>query len=262
MNIIVINGYKSFIAQNYLKTNNKKNKIIRYKKDINNSKDFLKFVKNNKFTHFIHFASLSRVKCDLNKKLCNKTNYLAVKSTVNTLNLLKISPNLIFISSSHVYGNSRNKLSERSKLDPKSLYAKLKMKSENYIRKNYKNYTILRVFNVYGKNQPKGYFIPDVINKIKKKNEIKINKSVRDFIHVKEVSRIINYVIKKNINGVINIGTGKGVRLEFLVKQITKKLKTKTLLRTSKKKDKIVADISLLKSKNYKFKYNEKYTNF
>ena len=76
------------------------------------------------------------------------------------------------------------------------------------------------------------------------------------------ISRIINYVIKKNINGVINIGTGKGVRLEFLVKQITKKLKTKTLLRTSKKKDKIVADISLIKSKNYKFKYNEKYTNF
>ena len=40
MNIIAINGYKSFIAQNYLKTNNKKNKIIHYKKDINNSKDF------------------------------------------------------------------------------------------------------------------------------------------------------------------------------------------------------------------------------
>ena len=262
MNIIVINGYKSFIAQNYLKSNNKINKIIHYKKDINNSKEFLKFVKNNKFTHFIHFASLSRTKCDLNKKLCKRTNYLAVKSIVNTLNLLKNRPKLIFISSSHVYGDSKNKLSEKSKLDPKSLYAKLKIKSENYIKKNYKNYSILRVFNVYGKNQPRGYFIPDIIDKIKKKHEININKSIRDFIHVKEVSRIINYIIKNNINGVLNIGTGRGVSLEFLVKEISKKLKIKTPIRIFKKYDKIVANISLLKSKNYNFKYNEKYTNF
>ena len=133
----------------------------------------------------------------MNKKLCKKTNYISVKSAIDIFNSLKNKPKLIFISSSHVYGASLHKLSEKSKLKPRSLYAKLKLKSENYIRKNYSNYTILRIFNVYGNNQPKGYFIPDMIHKIKKNFEIKLNKSIRDYIHVNEVSRIINFIIKK-----------------------------------------------------------------
>ncbi len=197
MNVIAINGYNSFIGKNYLKSYKAKYKIIHYKKDINNKKEFLKFVKRNKFTHFIYFAALSREKCDLNRNLCKKTNYISVKSTIDIFNLLKNKPKLIFISSSHVYGASLHKLSEKSKLKPRSLYAKLKLKSENYIRKNYSNYTILRIFNVYGNNQPKGYFIPDMIHKIKKNFEIKINKSIRDYIHVNEISRIINFIIKK-----------------------------------------------------------------
>ena len=262
MNVIAINGYNSFIAKNYLKSYKAKYKIIHYKKDINNKKEFLKFVKRNKFTHFIYFAALSREKCDLNRNLCKKTNYISVKSTIDIFNLLKNKPKLIFISSSHVYGASLHKLSEKSKLKPRSLYAKLKLKSENYIRKNYSNYTILRIFNVYGNNQPKGYFIPDMIHKIKKNFEIKINKSIRDYIHVNEISRIINFIIKKKISGTLNVGTGRGVSLNFLINQISKKYKFKTFVKTSKIKDKIVADISLLKSYKYKFKYNEKYIDF
>ena len=262
MNVIAINGYNSFIGKNYLKSYKAKYKIIHYKKDINNKKEFLKFVKRNKFTHFIYFAALSREKCDLNRNLCKKTNYISVKSTIDIFNLLKNKPKLIFISSSHVYGASLHKLSEKSKLKPRSLYAKLKLKSENYIRKNYSNYTILRIFNVYGNNQPKGYFIPDMIHKIKKNFEIKINKSIRDYIHVNEISRIINFIIKKKISGTLNVGTGRGVSLNFLINQISKKYKFKTFVKTSKIKDKIVADISLLKSYKYKFKYNEKYIDF
>ena len=120
----------------------------------------------------------------------------------------------------------------------------------------------MRIFNVYGKNQPKGYFIPDMIDKIKKKIEIQVNKSVRDYIHVNEVSRIINFIIKKKITGTLNVGTGRGVSLNFLIKQISKKYKFKAVVKTTKIEDKIIADISLLKSNKYKFKYNEKYINF
>ena len=262
MNVVVINGYNSFIGKNYFQNFKDRYKIIHYKKDINNKSELLKFVKRNKFTHFIYFAALSREKCDLNKKLCKKTNYTSVKSAVDIFNLLKKKPKLIFISSSHVYDSSSSKLNEKSKLRPKSLYAKLKLKSENYIKKNYSNYSILRIFNVYGKNQPRGYFIPDMIDKMKKNIEIKVNKSVRDYIHVNEVSRIINFVIEKKIIDTLNVGTGKGVSLNFLIKQISRKYKLKTFLKTSQIKDKIVADISLLKSNKYKFRYNEKYINF
>ena len=77
-----------------------------------------------------------------------------------------------------------------------------------------------------------------------------------------EVSRIINFIIKKKISGTLNVGTGRGVSLNFLINQISKKYKFKTIVKTSKIKDKIVADISLLKSYKYKFKYNEKYIDF
>ena len=51
MHIIAINGYKSFIAKNFIKKYKKKYKIIHYKKDINNLKEFKKFSIKNKFSH-------------------------------------------------------------------------------------------------------------------------------------------------------------------------------------------------------------------
>ena len=87
------------------------------------------------------------------------------------------------------------KLKETSKTNPRNTYAKLKLKSENYIKRNYKNYTILRLFNVYGPNQSKSYFIPDIKEKIINGKIINIDKSVRDFILVSEVSRVIKFII-------------------------------------------------------------------
>ena len=103
----------------------------------------------------------------------------------------------IFISTCHVYGKSNKKLNENSKLAPNSIYADMKLKSEKFITKNYDNYSILRLFNVYGPNQPLSFFIPDMIKKIKKNQIIEIDESIRDFIHVNTVSRIISFIIKK-----------------------------------------------------------------
>ena len=261
MNTIVISGYKSFIGQNFLNNYKNKYRIIHYRKDINNQYQFLKFTKKFSFDYFIHFAALSRNKCDLNKNLCQKTNFRGVKLIVDTFNLLKNKPRFIFISSSHVYGNSKYKLKENSVTKPKSLYAKLKLKSENYIKKKYINYSILRLFNVYGKNQPSGYFISDMTDKIKNNQTIKIDKSIRDFVNVNTVSRVINFIIMNDILGIINVGSGRGYSLKSIINQIGVKLKIKPLLIVLNKKTKIVADLKLLKEKGFKFKQNEKNLN-
>ena len=75
----------------------------------------------------------------MNKKLCIKTNFLSLKKIINHFNTLKFKPNFIFMSSSHVYKNSINKIKEDYKKKPDSLYGKLKLDSENYLKKNYKN---------------------------------------------------------------------------------------------------------------------------
>ena len=254
MHIIAINGYKSFIAKNFIKKYKKKYKIIHYKKDINNLKEFKKFSIKNKFSHFIFFAGLNRQKCSVDKSKCLKTNFLSVKDTVNYFNTLSDRPHLIFISTSHVYGSSKKNLKEVSNPKPKNLYAKLKLRSENYIKKNYSKYCILRLFNVYGKDQPQGFFIPDMIDKIKKKQKIIIDKSVRDFVHVDEVSSIINFIIKKNMFSVFNAGSGIGHSLRYVINKIGKKIKAKPIISLNKTSSKIVADMSLLKSFGYKSK--------
>ena len=114
------------------------------------------------------------------------------------------------------------------------------------------------MFNVYGPNQPKSFFIPDMIEKIKNNQSIKIDKSVRDFIHVNTVSRVINFIISKEITGVLNIGSGRGQSLKSIINLIGNKLDKKPLLEISNKKSKIVANIKFLTSKGFKFKKYEK----
>lgn len=261
MIVIGINGYKSFIAANFLKKYKKKYKIKHFKGDINNIDEFKVFTKKSKFTYFIHFAGLSRQKCSSNKDHCLKINYIATKKTIDFLNTLKLKPVFIFISSSHVYDKSKYKLNENSTVKPSGLYGKLKLKSENYIKKNYEKHSILRLFNVYGKNQPASFFISDMINKIKNKQTITIDNSVKDFIDVNEVSKIINFIITKKILTTINVASGHGVSLLNVIKNISKKINIKPLVVQNKASNKVLADISLLKFLGYKNKKNEKYFN-
>ena len=256
MNTIVVNGYKSFVAKNFINQYNKKYKIIHYKKDVNNFREFKEFVDKNKFSYFIFFAGLNRQKCSLDKAKCLKTNYLSVKNTIDYFNTLNNKPSFIFISTSHIYRKSKTNLKEITKPKPNNLYAKLKLRSENYIKKNYSKYCILRLFNVYGENQPKGFFIPDMISKVKKKQKIIIDKSVRDFVHVDEISNIINFVIKKNIFSIVNAGSGKGLSLKYIISKISKKINMKPVVIVNKTISKIVADMSFLRLYGYKPKKN------
>ena len=258
MKIIAISGYKSFIGNHFYQQNKKKIRIIHYKKDINNISELKKFIIKKKITHFINFAGLSRLKCSENKSECVKTNFKSIKSIINYFNKLRNKPMFIFISTCHVYAKSNKKLNENSKLAPNSLYADMKLKSEKFITNNYKDYSILRLFNVYGPNQPLSFFIPDMIKKIKKNEIIKIDRSIRDFIHVNTISRVISFIINKKITGVINVGSGRGQSLKSIIKQIGHKIKIKPLVKVLKKKTKIVADLKLLESKGFKFKKNEK----
>ena len=167
MKHICITGYNSFIGKNFYKKYKNKFKILPYKKNINNLNELKKFIQNKKITHLVNFAGLSRIKCEENKINCINTNFKSIKKIINFLNKFNDKPHFIFISTSHVYNFSRTKLKEKSKTNPKNIYSKLKLRSENYIKRYYKNYTILRLFNIYGPNQSKNYFIQDMREKIR-----------------------------------------------------------------------------------------------
>tara|TARA_B100000989_G_C19493982_1_gene451106 strand:- start:180 stop:968 length:789 start_codon:yes stop_codon:yes gene_type:complete len=258
MKRIVINGPNSFIGKNFYNRYKKKLNIYYYKNDINDLTYFKKYLKKKKFQYFVHFAGLSRLKCSNNKKLCLKTNFLAIKNKIDFFNTLKNKPLFIFISSSHVYDYSKKKIRENFPKKPKDLYGKLKLKSENYIKNNYRKYCILRLFNVYGAKQPKSYFVSDISEKINNNQLIHIDKSVRDFLNVNEVVRVIYSVIKKDVRGTLNVGSGFGISLKSVVKKIAVKLKKKPIIKISNHSSKLVASISLLNLHGIKIKKNEK----
>lgn len=91
-----------------------------------------------------------------------------------------------------------------------------------------------------------------------------MNKSTRDFIHVDDAVKIINFVIRNNINITLNVGSGRGTLLLSLIKMISSFNKIKPKVKLDNKQDKLVADISKLRSIGYKNKINkinEKYIN-
>ena len=258
MKIIGIDGYNSYLGNSFYKDFGNRNKIYRFKKNIKNINQINKFIHNKKINIFIRIGGLSRHKCISSPHDCYKINYLANKKLVDQLKKKK-NIKLIFISSSHVYSSSKLKVKENSLLKPSNIYGKYKLKSENYIKKNLNDYLIIRVFNIYGKKQPKGFFIPDIKNKILNAKPIKINNSIRDFIHVKEVSRFLNFSIRKNINGIFNLGSGKSTSLISLIKNINKIHKIKPQIFITNKKDKLVSNNSKIKKLGFNVK---EYKNF
>ena len=259
MVIIGIDGFNSYVAKNFYNKNKSKYKIYKFKSDINNINKLKDFISKKKINLFIRIAGLSRTKCDAYPKKCLSINYKANQQLVDLLKEKKIK--LIFLSSSHVYSQSIKKINEKSKINPTNRYAKYKLKSENYIKKHLNNYLIIRIFNIYGKGQPKGYFMSDIKEKIKNKQSISINNSYRDFIHVDEVSRFLDFSIFRNLKGIINLGSGKSYHLANIIKIISMKMKIKFNLLINKKKDKLISDNTLIEKSGFKVK-NEKNFSF
>ena len=65
----------------------------------------------------------------------------------------------------------------------------------------------------------------------------------------------------KKINRTLNVGSGKGYRLNYLIKNISIQLNIKPNILEKLQSTKIVADITRLKSYGFKFNKNAKYFN-
>jgi nucleoside-diphosphate-sugar epimerase len=130
----------------------------------------------------------------------------------------------LFISSSHVYGFHKKKILEGDKRKPFNKYGNSKKNVEDFIIKNKKKFYfkigIARIFNFTSNKQNYGHFVPDMYSKIKnRKNLINLNIN-RDFIHIDDVTRSLELMIKKQIDKPINICSGKKINLISLTKKL------------------------------------------
>ena len=172
-----------------------------------------KFFKN--FDIIIDLVNISNDPAsELNPKFTNLTNYfnkLKLFKKIKSLNIKRY----IYMSSCSVYGNNKNIITEKSTPKPISLYSKLCLKFEKYLKKEKKiNFTILRLGTLYGWSPRMRYDI--AINKIirdmvfTKKIEILGGEQLRFFCHNQFACYVIKKIItshsKKSLNKVFNVG--------------------------------------------------------
>ena len=149
-----------------------------------------------------------------------ETNYLAAKTLAEACKYQQINK-FIFASTCSVYGQGEEKLSEESPLNPTSLYAKSKIKTEEGILSlSDDNFSpcILRMGTLYGLSPRMRFDLVVNVLTMKALTEKKIKifggDQWRPLVHVSDVARAIVLVLKAPIskvgNQIFNVGNNEG----------------------------------------------------
>lgn len=168
----------------------------------------------------------------------------------------KISPEKMF-----VYISS---LSVENKSLKNDKYVKNKLIIENIIKKEVKNYIIIRLPQVVGKNRNKHTITNFIYNTIKEGKKFYLwENSKRNLIDIDDVSKIIKkYLLgQPKINSIINIFNPNSITVKDLLKIFSKILSKKITLEVLKKKNKNINLKSLKKDTFLPKKYYENINN-
>ena len=219
--------------------------------DISNKTKLSKLINKFKPSTVIHCAASSYVlEAEKNKDKYFQNNIIKTKKFIDICKEYKIK-NFIFMSSSNVYKEKLNNkvFSENNPTSPKNFYGKNKIYIEKYLKKkSFDNLIILRLFNVIGifnkkfkpfvfKNENYQRLIFKILQNYKQKKITNLNfykdkKQVkfpaRDFIDIKDVSKIINKIIikisnKKKFLEILNVGSGQMITIDKIVNQMNMK---------------------------------------
>lgn len=256
-------GYNSVLARSFKNFYSKKFLFKHYTDDITNLRKIdLWLTKNNDINILINFAAItSQKKCERFKKKAKAVNFTGVVNLLKYLNKIKKHNISYFLSlsTSHVFKRTNLILKENSEKKPINYYGKSKLALEKYIIKNQNkfmfNVGIARVFNYYNKNLKKGFFVNDVIEKLKT-NKKKISfyniNTYRDFISIKDINKAIFLMITLKLKNDYNICSGIKIFLPDIVSYLNKKYKKKILIINNKKNNSIVGSNFKLKKKGWK----------
>ncbi len=203
---------------------------------------------------------------------------LALENIITTYNVLEFARNhnikrVIFSSSRETYGNKKEIVSKETDVNIQlceSPYAASKISDEVLIYSFLKcygiDYVVCRFSNVYGMYDQSERFIPIILRKMKKNEEVEIfgKDKILDFTYIDDcVEGIIKCIEKfdKVKNNVFNIAFGKGSKLIDVAKMIKRNLKSKSQISIGKNRQgeivRFIADISKAKKMlGYKPEYD------
>ena len=240
-----------------------KKKFILKKIDISNKDEVLKIFKKYKFSKVIHLAAQAGVRYSfINPRIYAETNLMGFFNILEGCRIYKVK-NLIFASSSSVYGESKKFPYKENEIlnTPLQFYASTKLSNEimSYSYSMLYNINVigLRFFTVYGPwgRPDMAYF--SFTKKILSGKAIEVfnhGKHFRDFTFIDDIIKGVLLTIFKKPKKkyqILNIGYGKPVKLmdliKYLEKFLGKKAKIKYLNKQKGDMDKTFSSIDTLK---------------
>lgn len=176
----------------------------------------------------------------------------------NYLKKIKTNDVIIYISSTTLENKSLKNIQ----------YVKNKLKIEKIIQRQIKNYIIIRLPQIVGKNNNKYTLTNFIFNCFKKNKELALwQNSIRNIIDIEDLIKIIEKYLnnKPKINSIINICNPRSIEVSKLIyifsKILKKNIKTKIIKKNNKNINyKNFKKNTLLPSKYYKIiNYNGYY---
>jgi nucleoside-diphosphate-sugar epimerase len=211
------------------KSKPKKNRKIKGVKyiycDVNNKKNLKKKLDD----YYDYIVNLSGYVDHSKNQSITKTHYQGCKNLVNNFKQ-KRPKKFIQIGSSIEYGKQESPQKEilLKKIDTSSFYGNAKLASTFFLLSLFKKesypISIIRPYLVYGPNQDNNRVIPFVINNSLEGNIFNCSpgNQFRDFLYIDDFVKAVYRSLKstKNSGEVINIGSGKPVKIKSLILKI------------------------------------------
>ena len=173
----------------------------------------------------VHLVGLPAIKyCERNPRFSFLLNVMSVQNALEAMRMADIKK-IVFASSAAVYGTQQvDPIKETDLTSPSTMYGYHKLIAEQAI-KSYSDsygidYTIFRMFNVYGGNPHVGKDVISIFIRRALKGEpliVRGPKKFRDFVHVDDVAQAFLKASTKNVvNSIMNIGSGVKTSLQRL----------------------------------------------
>lgn len=182
-----------------------------------------KYIADNRPQYLLHLAWITGG--DYLSNPLNNMYYEASKHLLRTFYKYG-GKRAVYAGTCFEYEFADKKLSEDDELKPITLYAQKKVALYKYMKAFCESvemsYAWGRIFYVYGSKEREGRLTRSIIDKLSndQRVEIKHGQLIRDYMYNKDIGAAFVALLLSEVQGAVNICTGKGISLGDYAKQI------------------------------------------
>lgn len=210
--------------------------VICFQCNLHNHEDVASLIKQIRPTHLLHLS------WDVNPEtyINSLSNYDWVFSSFNLLKCFHEfgGKRAVFAGSCFEYSLSQENYSEYdSKLSYETPYSASKNTLQSIISSYSKTVGIsvawARIFFLYGIGEKQNRLVSNIVTQLLQNKEAvcRSGSLIRDYLYVKDVANAFVSILKSQVEGIINIGSGSGYSLRDIANMIATKLEKPHLLK-------------------------------